>query len=79
MYSITVVINNGEADIFKMIEIKDDDFPHVKYLEALKGAEELFDRHVITSYIVTLYKYNEGKGNNAEQLILKHSRKANIH
>ncbi len=78
MYSITVVINTGESDTFNMIDIKDGDFPHVKYLEALKGAEELFDRHVITSYIVTLYKY-KGQGNNAERIILKHSQKANIH
>lgn len=76
MYSIIVALNTGEEDTFNMIDVKDTEFPHVKYLEALKSAEELFDRHVITSYIVTLYKAG-GKG--SERTILKHSQKANVH
>lgn len=78
MYSIIVVLNTGKADTLNMVDVKDDEFPHVKYIEALKSAEELFDRHVITSYVVTLYKYKGGVGG-AERIILQHSQKANMH
>lgn len=78
MYSIIVVLNTGKADILNMVDVKDDEFPHVKYIEALKSAEELFDRHVIISYVVTLYKY-KGEIGDAERIILQHSQKANVH